>query len=83
MAVLNGKLYFSWVQCFRLCIPDFTRNAPTRKTAISKWQLAIGQTLPRKQTFVFLRVLCGKWFPVFSVSQGLRSGHFILIGGRA
>lgn len=36
MAVLNGKLYFSWVQRSRLCIPG-----PTRNSAISKWQLAL------------------------------------------
>ena len=83
MAVLNGKLYFSWVQRSRLCIPD-----PTRKAVISKWQSAIGQTLRCKPTSAFLRVLCGKCFPVFSVllfsvPPCLRGEHFFLIGGRA
>ena len=70
MAVLNGKLYFSWVQRSRLCIPD------ARKAANGNWQLAIGQTQSRKPTFAFLRVLCGQWFPVFSVSPCLRGGCF-------
>ena len=78
MAVLNGKLYFSWVQRSRLCIPD-----PTRKAVISKWQSAIGQTLLCKPTSAFLRVLCGECFPVFSVPPGLRGEHFFRIGGRA
>jgi hypothetical protein len=39
MAVLNGKLYFSWVQRFRLCIPD-----PASISVHSNWQMAIGQT---------------------------------------
>jgi hypothetical protein len=38
MAVLNGKLYFSWVQRSRLCIPD-----PTSISANSNWQLANAQ----------------------------------------
>ncbi len=39
MAVLNGKRYFSWVQCSRDCIHD-----PARVSANSTWQLAISQT---------------------------------------
>ncbi len=38
MAVLNGKLYFSWVQHSRLCILDSTSI-----TANSNWQLAASQ----------------------------------------
>ena len=39
MAVVNGKLYFSWVQRSRLCIPD-----PTGISANSNWPIAIRQT---------------------------------------
>jgi hypothetical protein len=45
MADTYGKLYFSWVQCFRLCIPDPTNisaNSPT--PALSPWPLALSQT---------------------------------------
>jgi hypothetical protein len=76
MAVLNGKLYFSWVQRSQPCIPD-----ATRKTATSKWQLAIGQTQPCKLTFVFLRALCGRWFSVFSVPPRLRGELLFQNGG--
>lgn len=39
MAVLNGKLNFSWVQHSHLCIP-----ALTSISANSNWHLATGQT---------------------------------------
>jgi hypothetical protein len=64
MAVLNGKLYFSWVQHSRPCIPDST-SIP----ALSNWQLATSQSKTRP--LVFLRVLCGK-SPLFSVPPCLR-----------
>ncbi len=45
MADPYGKLYFSWVQCSNLCIPD-----PTDISALSNWQLAISQTKPNSRT---------------------------------
>jgi hypothetical protein len=69
MAVLNGKLYFSWVQRSRLCIPD-----PTRNSAISKWQLAL-----RKSNLC--SALIRAYPPLFAVSvfsapPCLRGGYF-------
>ena len=67
MADIYGNLYFSWVQCSLLCIPDSSRIS-----ANSNWQIAISQTQLRKAAFVFLRDFCGKRFPVFAVSPRLR-----------
>jgi len=68
MADIYGNLYFSWVQCSLRCIPDSTRI-----TADGNWQIAIQD---HKTSFVFLRVLCGKWFPVFSLPPCLRGELF-------
>ena len=64
MAVLNGKLYFSWVQRSRLRIPD-----PTSISADGNWQLA-------KPTNSNPALIRDHWrlsgVRVFSVSQCLR-----------
>jgi hypothetical protein len=53
MAVLNGKLYFSWVQRSRLCIPQAT------KPVFGTWPLVFGQG--KTCLSAFLRARCGKW----------------------
>ena len=82
MAVLNGKLYFSWVQRSHHCIPEATRKA----AANGNCQIAIGQTQLLPPTFAFLRALCGKAFQVFSVllfsvPPCLRGGFLCQNGG--
>jgi hypothetical protein len=67
MAVLNGKLYFSWVQHSYLCIPDLTSisansNGQLAKSALSHWLLALGQIKAKICPSVFLGALCGRWF---------------------
>jgi hypothetical protein len=48
MADTYGKLYFSWVQCFHLTIPDPTSiSANSTTPALSLWPLALSQTNPK------------------------------------
>jgi len=80
MAVHNGKLYLSWVQRSRLCIPD-----ATGKPALGHWPLAIGfwqnqhpsHVDPRSLAFIrgkfFLRDLPSERRPAMKRQPGTKS----------
>jgi hypothetical protein len=75
MAVLNGKLYFSWVQRSRLCIPD--------PSSIQQSALSI-QPLNRLGLIrVYLRASAVRAFSVllFSAPPRLRGELFFQNGG--